>query len=166
VGGEDPGVSQPRAPQNRWQRSADRAVERITRSPLRGAWRATAIVTVSVTLIGGVLMRLTDPDTFPNIWLGLWWSIQTLTTVGYGDVVPESVAGRVVATLVMIGGIGFITVTTAAIASAFVEAGRRRGAGRDPQLEELRALRQEVAALAAEVRALRGAGGRGDAGGP
>ena len=32
--------------------------------------------------------RLVDPHTFDNIWLGMWWAIQTVATVGYGDVVP------------------------------------------------------------------------------
>ena len=102
-------------------------------------------------------MRLTDPQTFPNIGLGLWWAIQTVTTVGYGDVVPVSFLGRAVATLVMVVGLGFITVSTAAIASAFVEAARRRraAAGDDPLVAEVRELRQQIQALAVEVRAAR-----------
>ena len=114
---------------SRLQRVADRQVERIVRRPLHGAWTAAATVTLAVTVVAGVLIRLTDPQAFPNVWLGLWWAVQTTTTVGYGDVVPNSVAGRIVATFVMLGGIGFITVSTAAIASAFVEASRRRGTG-------------------------------------
>jgi voltage-gated potassium channel Kch len=138
------------------QRQADRLIDRITREPFRGAWQAVTVVTLAATVIGGVLMRVTDPDTFPNVWLGLWWSVQTVTTVGYGDVVPQSIAGRIVAVLVMLGGIAFIAVTTAAIASVFVEAARRRRAGADDVEEvELRRLRGEVEALAAEVRALR-----------
>jgi len=141
---------------SRMQRHVDRLIDRITREPFRGAWRAVTVVTLGATVIGGVLMRVTDPDTFPNVWLGLWWSVQTVTTVGYGDVVPQSIAGRIVAVLVMLGGIAFIAVTTAAIASVFVEAARRRRAGADDVEEvELRRLRGEVEALAAEVRALR-----------
>ena len=141
---------------SRMQRQADRLIDRITREPFRGAWQAVTVVTLAATVIGGVLMRVTDPDTFPNVWLGLWWSVQTVTTVGYGDVVPQSIAGRIVAVLVMLGGIAFIAVTTAAIASVFVEAARRRRAGADDVEEvELRRLRGEVEALAAEVRALR-----------
>lgn len=138
------------------QRRADSMVDRISRAPLRGAWRAGVVVTATVTVLGGLLMRLTDPDTFPSVWTGLWWAVQTTTTVGYGDVVPESTAGRLIAALVMLVGIGFITVTTAAIASAFVEAARRRRAEADGGgEEELRALRTQVEALTAEVRALR-----------
>jgi voltage-gated potassium channel Kch len=133
-------------------------VDRISREPLVGAWRAVAVVTLSVTVIGGVLMRITDPDTFGNVWLGLWWAAQTITTVGYGDIIPESVAGRIIAVVIMLGGVAFITVTSAAIASAFVEAARRRSAASSGNVGmegEIRLLRGEIEALRAEVRDLR-----------
>src|SRR5262245_27487987 len=142
---------------SRMQRQVDRLIERITQEPFRGAWQAVTLVTLVVTVVGGLLMRLTDPDTFHDVWDGLWWSVQTVTTVGYGDLLPQSVAGRIVAVVVMVLGVAFIAVTTAAIASVFVEAARRRRAGAQESAEqvELRRLRSEVEALAAEVRALR-----------
>ena len=92
----------------------------------RRAARIIASVTVSITIISGVLMHFTDEKTYPTIGDGLWWAIQTVTTVGYGDLVPTSTAGRLVAALVMVIGIGFLTVVTAAITSAFIESARRR----------------------------------------
>jgi voltage-gated potassium channel len=53
-------------------------------------------------------------------------AVQTVTTVGYDDAVPTTVVGRVLASLVMVSGIGFATVVTAAITAAFVEGARRR----------------------------------------
>jgi voltage-gated potassium channel len=143
------------------QRWIDVQLERITRRPLRGAWTAAAVVTLTVTVIAGLLMRLTDPSTFPTIGLGLWWAIQTTTTVGYGDVVPTSVAGRAIAGLIMLVGIGFITVSTAGITSAFLESARRRrtAATDDPLAVEMRALRHQVELLTAEVRARRATDG-------
>ena len=137
------------------QRMADMELERITRNPLRRAWSAAAAVTVAVTVIAGLLMRLTDPHTYPNIWLGLWWAIQTTTTVGYGDLVPDSAGGRVIAALVMVVGIGFITVSTAAITSAFLEAARRRRSADkdDPLLAQMHELQRQIEQLTAEVRA-------------
>jgi voltage-gated potassium channel len=139
----------------RIERTSNRMIERITENPMRGAWRAAAVILLSVTIIGGVLIRLSDPDEIDSVWEGLWWSVQTVTTVGYGDVVPQSTLGRLVATIVMIVGIAFITVSTAAIASAFVEAGRRRRAPSDDREgTELRLLRAEIESLRAEVRTL------------
>ena len=92
------------------------------------AWRAARIiasVTVSITIISGVLMHFTDEKTYPTIGDGLWWAIQTVTTVGYGDLVPASTVGRLVAALVMVVGIGFISVLTATIASFLVRAERQ-----------------------------------------
>jgi voltage-gated potassium channel len=131
-------------------------------NPFRVAWVAIAGVTITMVVLGGVLVRLTDPSHINSIWEGLWWSAQTVTTVGYGDVIPESALGRIIATVVMLGGIGFVTVTTAAITSLFVDASRRKRAriADDPIHDELQALRAEVRELASELRASRGGGGR------
>ena len=105
-----------------------RLVNFLSRKPLTGpraAW-IIASVTVSMTVISGVLIHFTDKKNYPDIGDGLWWAIQTVTTVGYGDLVPASTTGRFVAALVMVVGIAFLTVITAAISSVFVESARRR----------------------------------------
>jgi voltage-gated potassium channel len=56
----------------------------------------------------------------------MWWSVQTVTTVGYGDIVPSGTSGRVVGVVVMLSGIGFLTVITAAVTAALIEAARAR----------------------------------------
>ena len=106
----------------------ERATNLLLRKPLtaRRAARIIASFTLSITIIAGVLIHFTDEQNFPNIGDGLWWAIQTVTTVGYGDLVPTSTVGRLVAALVMVVGIGFLTVVTAAITSAFIESARRR----------------------------------------
>ena len=100
----------------------------LSRKPLTvaRAARIIASVTVSISVISGVLIHFTDRTIFPNIGDGLWWAIQTVTTVGYGDLVPTSTAGRLIASLVMVVGIGFLTVITAVITSSFVESARQR----------------------------------------
>lgn len=154
------------------QSRVDVILERIARKPLKGAWLASALVTAAVTVAAGLLIRITDPEHFDSTGSGLWWAVQTTTTVGYGDTVPGSAAGRLVATGVMIVGIGFITVSTAAIASAFVEASRRRredaAAGQNDLVRHLEAQTREIAALRAEVAALRDEAGlsRPEAPGP
>src|SRR4051794_36026418 len=104
----------------------------------RRAGFTIAIVTLFVAIVGGVLMRVFDPKDFPDIASGLWFAVQTVTTVGYGDHVPSNTEGRAIAVIVMIVGIGFISVLTASISAAFVEsARRRRHRGDDEALKEI-----------------------------
>lgn len=131
---------------------------RIAARPFRGAWQAVAVVTFGIALIAGVLVRLTDPGHFPSVWAGMWWGMQTVTTVGFGDVVPATVAGRLTGVLVMLLGISFITVTAGAISSEFVEAARRRRQSmreEGPELVEIRGLREQVRALQEDLAKLR-----------
>ena len=106
------------ADQTRFERSLDRWVARAT-TP-RGAAVVIATVSTTMTLAAGTLMTLIDREQFPSIGSGLWWAAQTVTTVGYGDNVPVSFAGRLLAVALMLLGIGFLTVITAAITSTFV----------------------------------------------
>ena len=110
-----------------------RAVTFVLRKPLtvQRAVGIIASVTVFAMIIGGVVIHFTDPQNFPEVGDGLWWSVQTVTTVGYRDLVPTSTTGRFVGAVVMVVGIGFLTVITASITSAFVEAARRRLEGRE-----------------------------------
>src|SRR6476469_7005070 len=104
------------------------AMRILSRKPLttgRAAW-IISCVTVLMTIISGVLIHLTDKQNYPELGDGLWWAIQTVTTVGYGDLVPTSTTGRFIAALVMVVGIGFLTVITATITSTFIESARRR----------------------------------------
>jgi voltage-gated potassium channel Kch len=142
----------------RVQQLIQRWSERVAADPFKGAWRVIAVVTVAVTVVGGVLVRLTDPASIPSLLTGFWWSLQTVTTVGYGDVVPASVAGRVTAAVVMLAGLSFLAVTTAAVTNAFVEAAaRRRGAHADDTvLAEIKRLRAELEQLRAELLAASG----------
>src|SRR5690348_13384378 len=70
-------------------------------------------VTVVITVAGGVLERVLDHREYPTIGRGLWFALQTVTTVGYGDVTPKLSAGRFIGAVVMLAGIGFLAVITA-----------------------------------------------------
>jgi voltage-gated potassium channel len=84
----------------------------------------------------------------------LWWSITTVTTVGYGDVYPVTNTGRVIAVLLMIGGISLVGVVTAALASWIIERVTEEGslmqAATVAHIEELR---NEIRALGKELQA-------------
>jgi voltage-gated potassium channel Kch len=87
---------------------------------VRTAAGVIVTATTVVVVAGGVLMRLLDHDEYSNIWVGMWWALQTVTTVGYGDVTPKNPTGRIIAALAMLQGIAFLAITTAAITSTFV----------------------------------------------
>jgi voltage-gated potassium channel len=109
------------------------------------ARRAAGIIagfTVLVTIAGGVLERVLDHEEFHTIGKGLWFALQTVTTVGYGDVTPARREGRIIAAVVMLAGIGFLAVITASVTAGLVESGRRRFSARSEadvaqQLSEL-----------------------------
>jgi hypothetical protein len=75
----------------------------------------------------------------------MWWAVVTVTTVGYGDVYPTSVEGRIIAMVVMLFGIGFLSVLTATVASRFVKT--ERGDETEEILAALTRLEAEVADL-------------------
>jgi voltage-gated potassium channel len=102
-------------------------MSRFLREPPSVRTAASVIVTATfmVVVVGGVLMRALDSHEYANVWVGMWWAIQTVTTVGYGDVTPKEPSGRIVATFVMLEGIAFLTIIIAAITSTFVARARK-----------------------------------------
>lgn len=120
--------------ETRLERRLDRAVDRAT-TP-RGAAVVIAVTTIVITLAAGILMTVLDRDHYPSIGSGLWWAVQTVTTVGYGDNVPTNLAGRLVAVLVMLLGIGFLTVITASITSTFVSRSRHEPSDAETAMAE------------------------------
>ena len=136
--------------ETRLERRLDTALARVT-TP-RGAAIVIAATSTAMTLAAGVLVTIVDREDFPTIGSGLWWAVQTVTTVGYGDNVPGSVAGRFVAVVVMLFGIGFLTVITAAITSTFVARSRPEGTtSAPPTAEQLRALDERLERIEAAL---------------
>jgi len=106
-----------------------RRFDEFRRAPLsvRRAMGVIVAATLMSVLVGGVLITLVDPEQFPDLGTGLWWALQTVTTVGYGDVTPKNTAGRLVGSLFLMEAIAFVTIVTAVITSSFVERARREG---------------------------------------
>jgi voltage-gated potassium channel len=100
----------------------ERRMTKFLREPpsIRNAAAAVVTVTTVIVVASGILIRILDHKEYPSIWVGMWWALQTVTTVGYGDVTPKNWSGRIVGALVMLEGIAFLAITTAAITSTFV----------------------------------------------
>ena len=82
--------------------------------------RACVYLLLGTVIIGGALFSLAEKE---GSWIdGMWWAIVTLTTVGYGDYSPATVAGRWVAVFVMAGGIGSVAILTGLLADEIREA--------------------------------------------
>lgn len=84
-----------------------------------------AAFTVAVTFAAAVFVEVFSPKSFDSFGDALWWAAQTVTTVGYGDVVPQTDGGRVVAVVVMVFGLAVLSLVTAIVTSGFVARAQR-----------------------------------------
>ena len=113
------------------------------------AVRIIVVTTVVITVAGGIAIRIIDSDEFGDIGTSLWWALQTVTIVGYGDVVPRDAAGRVVGAVLMLQGVGFITIVVAAVTATLIAQMRER-AGRGPETDvtaRLKRIEEKLEAL-------------------
>ena len=104
---------------------------------------------VGTVCIGGALFSVIEPDA--DWFDGVWWTIVTLTTVGYGDYSPESFAGRWLAAFVMAGGISAVAILTGLLADEIREA-RIHDKDETPELDD--DIEHVMAILAAELQRL------------
>ena len=140
-------------------------MNRFLREPISVRNAASVIVTATFIVVvgGGIAIRAIDHREYSSIWEGMWWSLQTVTTVGYGDVTPKDTAGKIVGAVVMLEGIAFLAIITAAITSAFVTRAQREQksgeppedtvaeAAADPQLDQISARLERVESLLVEL---------------
>ena len=122
-----------------------RGIERLT---IVRAVRLVASVALTLALVAAVLQRLFDPA-MGDFTDALWWAIVTVTTVGYGDVIPETGLGRIIAGFLMLAGVSAIPITTSLVVSVFVSrlqaAERERNAeARDEILARLDRIEQAL----------------------
>jgi voltage-gated potassium channel len=92
----------------------------------RRAGRLIATTTLTLTVAGGLAAWLLDANGVGSFGDSIWWAMQTVTTVGYGDVVPEDTTGRIIGALLMLNGVALISVITAVVTATLMEQARRR----------------------------------------
>ncbi len=149
------------ARQNWPARLIARRVEKKGLRP-RLAAAVIAILWLIAIVVFGVVEHLVDSQSFDTVWLGMWWATQTVTTVGYGDVVPQHAAGQVIGAVLMIGGLSFFAVVTGTITSAFVTRAQaeRRASGDDPVIQRLDRMAAELDQVRVDLRRLSEGGER------
>jgi len=111
-----------------------RAVKSIGRLYRQASFQI-AIITLAVICLAAVSVyyfesHITEPN-IQSIWDSVWWAVVTMGTVGYGDKYPVSVGGRIVALVLIVFGVGLMSLFTATIASIFVEKKMKEGRGLD-----------------------------------
>jgi voltage-gated potassium channel len=117
-------------------------MERLT---LGRAIRSIVFVAALMMIAGGILARVVEPETFTSIGLSFWWAITTVTTVGYGDVVPVSTAGRLVGAALMLTGVSLIPLVTSVAVSILTF--KRAQILQQEQEERLTQIQQRLEAL-------------------
>jgi voltage-gated potassium channel len=129
---------------------SDRRLERMHKAVLSGRIIPYLAGTIGViTFLAALTVRLLARGEFNSMGESLWWAAQTVTTVGYGDVIPETPFSKIVAVFVMFFGIATVSLSTALITSAVITATQRRMAEvqGDPELGALRRIEEQLAAL-------------------
>ena len=110
-------------------------VANLVRTLRQERFFALVLAMVIIILLGAIGFSLTEPR--QGTWLeqfgrGAWWALVTLTTVGYGDVVPVTALGRLVGSAVILGGVVTLAMVTATVASIYIEQKLRRERGLEP----------------------------------
>jgi voltage-gated potassium channel len=99
----------------------ERRVQRIANA--RSVTVGLAVSFLALAFVGAVVMRIADEHNFPSFGLAVWWALQTVTTVGYGDVTPTTGVGRFVGGAEMVFGVSFVAFLTAGVTSTVIQRG-------------------------------------------
>ena len=117
----------------------DARVARINRTVMSGRI-IPYLVAVMFVIMGAATLavQVLSPNSFQSLGDAAWWSATTVTTIGYGDVVPGTSGGRVIAVFVMFASVATVSFTTAVVTAAFVGYQQRRLGGDLERHQELR----------------------------
>ena len=117
----------------------DATLARLNRAVVSGRI-VPYLVAVMFIVMGAAAtaVEVLSPNSFASFGDALWWAATTVTTIGYGDVVPATGGGRVIAVFVMFASVATVSLTTAVITAAFVGYQQRRLSRDAERHQELR----------------------------
>jgi voltage-gated potassium channel len=123
-------------------------------------WMSISVYVI-ISIVAGVLMSFIDPN-IGTPWEGIWWSFQTISTLGYGDVVPSTFLGQLLTMVYIVLGVGFFAVLSASFTVYFFnrDARTKKHASMrtDPVIREIYRLQKQVERL--EQRLVENPGGQ------
>lgn len=115
---------------------------------LDGIKYAALIAALTVVVGGAAFASIeTHEGHVLTTWDGIWWAVTTVTTVGYGDIAPETDGGRIIAMMIMLVGIGFVALLTAFVADRFISEQKVTESKEDEILDELRKINERLDSL-------------------
>ena len=136
------------APPHKGPALIERRIRKI--ADARSITLALATTFLGLAFAGGVAIRFLDESSFPTFGQAIWWALQTVTTVGYGDVVPSGTTGKVIGSIEMVLGVSFISFLTAGVTSAVVQ--RAQDKRQAEQYEQMRQDTERLATALSEIR--------------
>ena len=124
---------------------------RVRKMLSRNELGATLLATAIVIVLSGLMMARLDPA-IESPWDGIWWAWVTITTVGYGDIVPESHVGRALASVIILFGMGLFAMITASFAAFFIRQDEENlVSAEEANLQHLIAIEQKLTRLEAKI---------------
>lgn len=132
----------------------DRRISKIVNA--RSVTLGLASTFLLMSFATAIVIRLVDHHDFPSLGLAVWWSLQTVTTVGYGDIVPTTTIGRVVGGAELVLSISFVAFLTAGVTSATIhrQEARTKAADRDKQAADAQAILDALTRTTAAIASL------------
>jgi voltage-gated potassium channel len=132
----------------------DRRINKIVNA--RSVTFGLATTFFLLSLVAAIVIRLVDHHDFPTLGLAIWWSLQTVTTVGYGDIVPTTHIGRVVGGAELVLSVSFIAFLTAGVTSATIhrQDARAKAADRSQQADDSQAILEALTEARKAIEAL------------